>query len=628
MRFLLSCFLVGALAFAARLSAQTPAQAPVHDPVIDKIDPPNWWIGLPSPMLLVHGEGLDRAYFTVNGKGVVLTRTQASANGHWAFLWIDTQSAAPQTIEFTAKDGQREAHRAFRLAAREQEARGHAGFSTSDVMYLIMPDRFAHGDSASDPPGDDRSAPRGWHGGNLAGVEQHIDYLKQLGVTTVWLTPVVSNGPMRESYHGYAATDLYAIDPHFGTLGEYRRLSDVLHARDMKLVADLAPNHIGIDHPWVKDPPAPHWLHDTVAHHGLATYRFYELLDPHAPPAAWQSVTDGWFSDDMPDLNQENPLVEKYLIQNALWWVETANLDGFRLDTFPYVSRAFWHDFHAALHAADPRVTTVGEIFHRDPVVVSFFAGGAMRCGAEGCIDTGLYTPFDFPVYFALRDVLAHGKPMTELADVLRQDSLYPHPERLVTFAGNHDTERFITEALGSASMLKLAQGLTITLRGMPLIYSGDEIGMDGGKDPDNRHDFPGGFPGDAHDAFTPAGRTAQEQEIFSWTSGMLALRKEHPALENGSEQDLFADDDAFAFVRSTAGETGCTADRNADRVLVVVNKAATTKRIDLQLADTALAGCSEFEAEAPAMGAAPQVRDGKLQVEEPAESMTVYEAK
>lgn len=597
-------------------------------PYIDKIDPPGWWVGLPSPMLLIHGHGLKDAQFVVTGKGVTLARTQSSENGHWTFLWLETSSAAPQTIEITAKDAQGEVRHAYTLAARSRDPRGHSGFSNADVLYLIMPDRFAHGDSASNPPGDDRAAPHGWHGGNLAGIEQHLDYLKQLGVTTVWITPVVDNQPMPGTYHGYAATDLYAIDPHFGTLSEYRRLSESLHARGMKLVIDLVPNHIGVEHLWVADPPAPNWLHGTSAHHRSAEYEFYKLLDPHAPPSVWSNVTDGWFADNMPDLNQENPLVEKYLIQNALWWVEMGNLDGIRLDTFPYVSRAYWHDFHTALREADPRVTTVGEIFHPDPEVVSFFAGGAVRCGAEGCIDSGLYTPFDFPVHFALRDVLAHGKPMTELADVLRQDSLYPHPERLVTFIGNHDTTRFITEAGGSVAMLRLAQGLTITLRGTPLIYSGDEIGMVGGKDPDDRHDFPGGFPGDVHDAFTRTGRTAQEQDIFSWTSEMLALRKKLPALEGGSQQDLFADNDAFAFVRSTAGESGCDVNRNADRVFVVVNKAAAAETIDLPLTDTALAGCSEFAVEAPAMGAAPTIRDGKLQVEEPPESMTVYEVK
>lgn len=190
----------------------------------------------------------------------------------------------------------------------------------------------------------------------------------------MWTTPVASNAGMSESYHGYAATDLYAVDPHLGTLSDYRRLSDALHARGIKLVIDLVPNHVGLKHPWIADPPAPGWLHGTVAHHGALAHEFYELLDPHAPPAAWRDNTDGWFSNYMPDLNQENPLVSRYLIQNALWWVETANLDGIRLDTFPYVSRAFWHDFHAALHTAFPHLTTVGEVYHCDPEVTSFFA--------------------------------------------------------------------------------------------------------------------------------------------------------------------------------------------------------------------------------------------------------------
>ena len=317
-------------------------------------------------------------------------------------------------------------------------------------------------------------AARGWHGGDLAGIEQHLDYLSELGVTALWTTPVASNGTMPESYHGYAATDLYAVDPHFGTLEEYRHLSDALHAKGMKLVIDLVPNHLGVLHPWMLDPPAPEWFHGTLGIIAPPSTNFISWWTRTRPRQASSAITDGWFTDAMPDLNQENPLVSRYLIQNALWWVETANLDGIRLDTFPYVDRAFWRDFHATLHSVYPHLTTVGEIFNGDPEVTSFFAGGVAHHG----IDTGLDTPFDFPVYFALRDVLTHGKPMTELAKVLRQDALYPHPERLVTFIGNHDTTRFLTEADGSAKKLKLALGLLMTLRGMPQLYSGDEIGM------------------------------------------------------------------------------------------------------------------------------------------------------
>ena len=600
------------------------AQLFAEKPVIVKIDPPGWWTQLPDPMLLVHGQGLDHASFKVRGKGVTLIKSQPSSNGRWAFLWLKTNTASAQILSISASNNEGKAQQPFVLAEHSRDPAAHSGFSSADVMYLIMTDRFANGDTSNDEPGDQRSLPRGWHGGDFAGIEQHVDYLKSLGITALWTTPIVSNGAMPESYHGYAATDLYATDTHFGTLQQYRQLSDALHAKGIKLIIDLVPNHLGLQHPWVLDPPAPEWFHGTVQDHHKVKTNFLNLVDPHAPPEDWRDITNGWFTDAMPDLNQENPLVSRYLIQNALWWIETANLDGIRLDTFPYVSRAFWHDFHAALHAAYPHLTTVGEVFDGNAEVTSFFAGGAERRGSEMNIDTGLDTPFDFPVYFTLRDVLAHGKPMTALSDVLRQDALYPHAERLVTFIGNHDTTRFLTEAGGSIPRLKLALGLTATLRGMPQIYSGDEIAMPGGADPDDRHDFPGGFAGDAHSAFTQAGRNANEQEVFAWTSGLLSLRSAHPALKTGLEQNLFSDEDGFAFVRGVSG-SGCSQSSSEDKLLIVVNKAQQTKPIDIPLEETALAGCTQFHAESPTSEQAPVIREGKLHLEEPAESMTVF---
>jgi glycosidase len=572
-------------------------------------------------MLLVHGDGLNRARFTVDGADVTLDHTQISDNGHWAFLWLKTANAAPQILWVTATNDQGHARRSFTLAERSGDANAHVGFSSADALYLVMTDRFADGNPAKEKQGYDRAAAKGRHGGDFAGIEQHLDYLSELGVTALWTTPVASNGDTPDSYHGYAATDLYAVDAHFGTLEDYQHLSDALHDRRMKLVIDLVPNHIGVGHPWVLDPPAPEWFHGTLENHRLTQSNFYALVDPHAPRQAWSAITDGWFTDAMPDLNQENPLVARYLTENALWWVETANLDGIRLDTFPYVDRAFWHDFHATLHSVYPHLTTVGEVFHGDPEVTSFFAGGVAQRG----IDTGLDTPFDFPVYFSLRDVLIHGKPMTDLARVLRQDSLYPHPERLVSFIGNHDTARFMTEAGGSAAKLKLALGLVSTLRGMPQIYSGDEIGMDGGEDPGNRHDFPGGFAGDAHNAFTKAGRTATEEDVFAWTSGLLKLRASYPALQTGIEQNLFSDEDVIAYVRST-DETGCATDQHTDRLLIVVNKAGRSKVVDLPVEETALAGCTKFQAAEPTTGVTPVVSGGKLHIEEPAASMTIFD--
>jgi glycosidase len=593
---------------------------------MDKIDPPNWFTALPDPMLLVQGEHLDGARFTVAGQQVQLTRTQISANGHWAFLWLQTEHATAQTLQIAASNDAGQSHREFVLAARSPEAGAHRGFSSADVLYLVMTDRFAQGDPAHTAKAEERIRPRGWHGGDLEGIEQHIDYLKELGVTALWTTPVASNGAMADAYHGYAATDLYAVDKHFGTLAEYQHLSAALHAQGIKLVIDLVPNHIGVEHPWVLDPPTPDWLHGSLHTHRAIQYDFYQLVDPHAPPAAFNGITKGWFTDAMPDLNQENPLVARYLTQNALWWVETANLDGIRLDTFPYVDRAFWRDFHAALHQAYPHLTTVGEVFHRDPEVTSFFAGGVAHRG----IDTGLDTPFDFPVFFTLRDVLAHGKPMTDLAKVLGQDALYPHAERLVPFIGNHDTTHFITEAGGSVVKLKLALGLLGTLRGMPQIYSGDEIAMSGGEDPDNRHDFPGGFPGDAHTAFSAAGRSATEEEVFAWTSALLHLRATHTALASGMEQNLFADADSFVFLR-TMTEGGCSQDQpgsSPDRILVLVNKGEKGKTLDLPLDETALAGCTQFVPLKPAAGEAALVKDGKLHIEEPPAALLLYQVK
>jgi len=624
-------FACGAL---SSLQAQSTCPWPngASAPCIDKIDPPGWWAGMPDPMLLVNGRNLDHAQFSVDGADAKLIRTQFSENGHWAFLWLDTARAGPQTLWITASGNQGKVRAPFQLAARSDDADAHSGFSSSDVLYLIMTDRFADGNPANDQPsydraGYDRAAPRGWHGGDLAGITQHLDYLHDLGVTALWTTPVASNGAMPNAYHGYAATDLYQVDAHFGTLGDYRHLSDALHARGMKLVIDLVPNHIGIQHPWVFDPPAPEWFHGTLQHHIQTQSDFQELVDPHAPRQAWNAVINGWFTDAMPDLNQENPLVSRYLIQNALWWVETANLDGIRLDTFPYVDRAFWHDFHAVLHSVYPHLTTVGEVFNRDPEITSFFAGGVTHRG----IDTGLDTPFDFPVYFTLCDVLAHGKPMTDLAKVLSQDALYPHPERLVPFLGNHDTVRFLTEVHDSVPALKLGLGLVATLRGIPQIYSGDEIGMTGGGDPDDRHDFPGGFSGDANNAFIKADRTATEEEVHSWTSGLLALRHTHPALETGFEQNLFADENVFAFLR-TPSEAGCSPDHASgignERFLIVVNKGMQRATFDLPTEQTALAGCTEFQGAAPALGTAPALHGQTLHIEEPAQSLTVYEVR
>ena len=571
-------------------------------PCVYKVDPPNWWTQMPSPMLLLYGRNLGGARIAVSGSSASLTRTQFSANGHYAFLWLNTRSAVSGTLAIRVSTATGSTVVPFHLTARQRSEPGFAGFSSADVMYLIMTDRFADGDLSNDPQTSERDLPRGWHGGDCNGVQQHLSYIQQLGVTAVWLTPVYDNSDEHEAYHGYSATDMYGTDPHFGSLNDLQSLARDIHSRDMKLVLDTVPNHVGANHPWALDPPTPDWLHGTRDRHFETTGDFPSLMDPHATTQERQTVTDGWFANVLPDLNQENPLVRQYLIQNVIWWIQTTGADGLRYDTFFFVGRPFWQSLNDELHRLFPRLTTVGETWSSDPVNTSFFAGGATHDG----LDTGLWTPFDFPLCFALRAALSHHDSVTggpvrhndlrALPEVLSEDWLYPHPERLVIFFGNHDMERFVSQPGIGADDLRLAFALIATLRGMPEIYSGDEIAMRGGNDPDNRHDFPGGFSGDPQNAFTDAGRTPAQAEVHDWVSALFQFRREHPGLYNGEQQDLFTDASAFVFVRSPDVHRGCT-NGAGDRFLIAVNDDSTPRIVNVPTKTTALQGCKAFHA-------------------------------
>ena len=566
-----SLFLAGCTMMAcAEVPADCPsAQAEPSAPHVCKIDPPNWWPAMPAPMLLLYGHDLDAAQIRLSDSKLHISKVEHSANGHYAEVWLAADPMQPETVQIEVRNKFGSQTISYAFAARRAAKDGFAGFTSADVMYLIMTDRFADGDTSNDGPDHvgELAKPRGWHGGDLRGVMEHLDYLQQLGVTTVWLTPVVENHGA-QGYHGYGATDLYRVDEHFGSLDDLKELAAALHARHMKLVLDMVPNHIGPTHPWVKDSPDPTWFHGTLAQHTQAQGEFAPVTDPHAPLRDQRNVTQGWFADVLPDMNQSDPAVEQYLIENTLWWVEEAGVDGLRLDTFPYVDRAFWHDYHAELKQVFPRLTDVGEVFNGDPTITSTFAGGVTRTG----VDTGLYTPFDFPTYFALRDVFLKDAPMTKLADVLRLDNLFPHPERLVPFLGNHDTSRFMNDPAATLTKLQLAFTVLTTMRGMPQIYSGDEIAMPGGEDPDNRRDFPGGFAGAAHDAFVAQGRTADEAKAFDALQALLQMRRTHPALQSGSEQVLDVSKDVMVYARVLG----------AERIVVAVNKSKAAQDISV----------------------------------------------
>jgi neopullulanase len=567
---------------------------------ITKVEPPNWWVGFaPEVMLLLSGKDLEATNVSCNLPSLRVSRTQATAGGKYLFVWLkigaDTRPGTA-VCRITAPKGSTSFE--LPLAARSSTLGKFQGLSPDDVIYLIMPDRFANADPTNDEPAEepgshDRDKPRAYHGGDLRGVQNHLAYLKDLGVTTLWLTPVVKNGAA-EDYHGYGAVDLYAVDPHLGSLKDYQDLVLAAHKEKMKILFDTVPNHVGPLHPWVANPPLPDWFHGTKQHHLdsfsplKATFYgkpsrqeatndpFEFLIDPHAPQWMKLNLTDGWFFGILPDLNTENLLVEEYLLQNSMWWAEISGLDGYRVDTFPYVGRKFWAHWHAGLRRIYPNLTTIGEVFHPDPSVTSFFEGGMRRYDG---IDSGLSTVFDFPMFFTLRDVLLRNAPVGRIADMLRHDVLYPRPELLVPFFANHDVPRFASVEGSSAEKLKLAFALTLTLRGIPELYYGDEIGMPGGGDPDNRRDFPGGWIGDANDAFTEAGRTREQQEVFSYVKELLRVRREHPALRGGQLWHLAADESAYVFLRESEEE----------RVVVAFNNASKTRELSIQLNGTLL---------------------------------------
>jgi glycosidase len=621
-RYWLSCAWF-VLAIALNATGQQSA-----GPVVTKIEPPQWWIGFPDPMVLLTGENLQGARVTTSSPSVRIARTMDGRNGHYLFVWLDiSKAASPEKIilQISTAQGQKTAQLALEQrnpAWTGTVGQGFSGFTTDDVIYLIMPDRFADGDQGNNFPASgtyDRKQPRSYHGGDLRGIQDHLPYLKDLGITTIWITPIYDNDDHAgQDYHGYGAVDLYSIEEHFGTLAEYKSLVRAAHSLGLKVMLDIVPNHIGPAHRWAADPPTEHWLHGSRENHLTADAEFQHLVDPHASPREWRKILEGWFVGVLPDMGTDDPLTSQYLRQNAMWWAEMGGVDGFRLDTFPYVDRQFWHDFHSDLHHLYPRFRTVGEVSGFDPAFAAFFVGGQATAG----IDTGVDTVFDFSLYSVLRKVILQNAPTKLLEEVLANDWLFPHPENLVTFLGNHDKPRFMGEAGATPQKLGLAFALLLTMRGIPELYAGDEIGMPGGDDPDNRRDFPGGFPGDTHNAFTAEGRSADEQQSFQQVRQLLHLRQQHPALRGGRYLHIFDDDRTFAFVRDFPGE-GAHAD-GAEKLFMVMNNDDQPRTVNIGTSDTPLEHARSLTKILAASDATVNAANG-ITIQMPARSLSIY---
>ena len=539
--------------------------ASAQAPTIAKVDPPHWGAGYSvNPVRLrIRGQHLAGAAVVCAPK-LRCGAAKVNAAGSYAFVDVTVPggtAAAAYPIRLRTTSG--EARFDFTVSAPLARAGRFAGFGVDDAMYLIMPDRFANGDPSNDDPARsrgllDRSKGRYYHGGDIAGVRQKLPYLKSLGITAIWLTPVYDNndhineretydGQAVTDYHGYGATDFYGVEEHLGTLDEYKALVDDAHTLGMKIIIDMVANHTGPYHPWVADSPTPTWYHGTSANHMANTWQGWTIADPHSNAGMRAATLDGWFGGFLPDLNQDDPEVARYIIQNTLWWVGMTGVDGIRQDTWQYVPRSFWKPWMAAIKKEYPALRVVGETFDGDPAVLSFHLDGPTHWDG---IDTKVDYMFDFPLHFAIRQAFARGGSLRDLAMALGRDHVYPDANRLSPFLGNHDVERFMNEKGATLDGLKLASTFLLTARGTPLLYYGDEIGLAGGRDPDNRRDFPGGWPGDARDAFTAVGRTAAEQGVWSHVQRLLQIRAERADLRRAPMEHLVADAQLFVYKR------------------------------------------------------------------------------
>jgi glycosidase len=577
------------------------AAAQASGPSVVKVEPPSWWAGhtINPVRLLVRGQNLSGARVRSENPSLQTSAVVVNRAGTYLFVNVAVNpKTRPGSYPLKLITAQGTTTLPFAVAAPLAASTHFQGISANDVIYLIMPDRFADGDQLNNAPLDapaeanDRKNPRAYHGGDLRGIINHLPYLKELGVTALWLNPWYDNWNgvnicdkpwcPNTYYHGYHAIDYYAVDDRFGDMATLRELVEQAHALGIKIIQDQVANHVGSRHPWVKDPPLDNWFHGTLAQHTVNRFRNSSLLSPHANPDDFSNTLDGWFSDDLPDMNQEEPEVARYEIQNSLWWIGATGIDGIRQDTIQYMPRSFIRDLSNALHKQYAKMWMVGEVFDRDAAQTSFFIGG--RTGWDG-VDTKLDSVFDFPLWDVSLKVFTGKVPMWVLPEHLKYDALYPDPSRVTTFANNHDTARFMSLDGATLEGAMMHVAFTLSVRGIPQLYYGEEIAMEGKDDPDNRRDFPGGFPGDARNAFKASERKSPEQRMYEWTRQWIALRRQHSAIRDGRLIDLYSDEAAYVFARQNKSET----------VIVAFNRAGQEKKLALRVGSIGLRDGVEF---------------------------------
>ena len=520
---------------------------------IDHIEPENWYVGMKnsSLQLMVYGKNIRDSRVSVDYPGVKIDSLVRLDSPNYLFVYLNLSGAKPGNMVLNI-DGKKVN---YPLKARTMSGDKRIGFDNSDVLYMLMPDRFASGRNITKPMKGlnpyvvDRSKPSLRHGGDLEGVRQHLDYFNQLGVTALWFTPVLENNlpdmNSQSSYHGYATTNYYRVDPRFGTNEDYARLVAEAHAKGLKVVMDMIFNHCGYDHPWVKDMPSkdwfntPEWMKKGDSYYLQTSYKLTPVLDPYASKVDKRETVDGWFVRSMPDLNQKNPHVMTYLIQNSEWWIETVGIDGIRMDTYPYADRKAMSQWMKILNEEYPNFNTVGETWVTEPA----YTAAWQKDSKLSKVNSYLKTVMDFSFYDKINlakheETDAWWKGLNRIYNSLCYDYLYENPSSVMAFIENHDTDRFLENGKDTLA-LKQALALLLTINRIPQLYYGTEVLMNGTKevtDGNVRCDFPGGFAGDKHNAFTAEGRTKAENSMFNWLSKLLKWRRNNMVITKGKQ--------------------------------------------------------------------------------------------
>jgi glycosidase len=540
---------------------------------IERVEPPFWYAGMNHSdlQIMFYGKNIAQNEVAISN-GIIINDIQKTENQNYVFVTIDTKNIQAQDLVFTFKNGKKSFTKNYSLKSRKENSRFRESYSSKDVMYLLMPDRFANGnpDNDSHPTvteKENRALPGGRHGGDIEGIIKNIPYLNELGVTAVWSTPLCEDNDETYSYHGYGQSDVYKIDPRYGTNEDYLRLSQELHNRGMKNIMDYVTNHWGWQHWMYKDLPTRDWLHQ-FPEFTQSNFRMTTQFDSNASSIDAKNCMDGWFVKSMPDLNQSNTLVLNYLIQNAIWWIEYADLDGFRVDTFSYNDKEGISKWTKSITDEYPYFNIVGEVWMHDQAQMSYWQKDS-KIGAIQSFNSYLPSVMDFTLHDAFGSVFnddnaSWDKGIIKVYENFTNDFLYPNTNNLLTFIENHDTQRF-NHLYPDFKKYQMAMTLIATIRGIPQVYYGSEIGMAGNKDKgdaDIRQDFPGGWIGDTNNAFTQSGRTKVQNQYFDFTSKLLNWRKNKAVIHSGKTTHYVPEKNVYVYFRYNDTES----------VMVVIN--------------------------------------------------------